>query len=56
MLKLRGSGYHPENEQDKPEETEFYEDLPPCRAYVGPEGLQAAFSIESIDFGDLESG
>ena len=56
MLKLRGTGYHPENEQDKPDEQQFYEDLPKCRAYVGAEGQQAAFSIESIDFGDLESG
>ena len=34
----------------------FYEDLPKCRAYVGEEGQMAAFSYESIDFGDLEYG
>jgi hypothetical protein len=37
-LKLRGVGYHPENESEKPEEVKFYEDLPTCRAYVGEEG------------------
>ena len=53
---LRGTGYHPENEMDKPKEVQFYEDLPMSRAYVGEEGQQAAFSYESIDFGELESG
>ena len=56
MLKLRGTGYHPEQENEKPSEVKFYEDLPKCRAYVGEEGQQAAFSYESIDFGELESG
>jgi len=37
-LKLRGIGYHPENESEKPVEVKFYEDLPTCRAYVGEEG------------------
>lgn len=38
VLKLRGTGYHPENEHEKPDEVKFYEDLPKCRAYVGEEG------------------
>ncbi len=38
MLKLRGTGYHPEQENEKPSEVKFYEDLPKCRAYVGEEG------------------
>jgi len=37
-LKLRGVGYHPENESAKPDEVKFYEDLPTCRAYVGGDG------------------
>lgn len=53
---LRGTGYHPENEDKKPQEVKFYEDLPMCRAYVGEEGQMAAFSNEIIDFGHLESG
>ena len=56
VLKLRGTGYHPENDSEKPKELPFYEDLPNCRAYVGEEGQMAAFSYESIDFGDLEFG
>jgi hypothetical protein len=55
-LMLRGTGYHPENEDKKPQEVKFYEDLPNCRAYVGEEGQMAAFSCEIIDFGHLESG
>ena len=55
VLKLRGKGYHPEEAQ-LPVEVPFYEDLPKCRAYVGEEGQMAAFSYESIDFGDLEHG
>ena len=39
-----------------PQEVNFYEDLPNCRAYFGEEGQQAAFSYESIDFGEIESG
>jgi len=38
MLKLRGTGYHPEHEDLKPEEVKFYGDLPKCRAYVEEEG------------------
>ena len=53
---LRGTGYHPENELEKPDEVKFYEDLPMSRAHFGEEGQQAAFSYESIDFGELESG
>ena len=56
VLKLRGTGYHPEAEHEKPDEVQFYEDLPACRAYLGEEGQQAAFSIESIDFAELETG
>lgn len=55
-LMLRGTGYHPENELEKPDEVKFYEDLPMSRAHFGEEGQQAAFSYESIDFGELESG
>jgi hypothetical protein len=54
VLKLRGVGYHPEYEAEKPEEVKFYEDLPKCRAYVGEEGQMAAFSYESIDWGEVE--
>lgn len=53
---LRGTGYHPEHEEDKPLEVKFYEDLPKCRSYLGDEGMMAAFSYETIDFGNLESG
>jgi len=35
---------------------EFYIDLPKCRAYIGEDGQMAAFSYESIDFGELEGG
>ena len=55
-LKLRGIGYHPEHADQKPEDKRFYGDLPKCRAYIGEEGQMAAFSYETIDFGDLESG
>jgi len=55
FLKLRGQGYHGEHTNEKPAETPFYVDLPSCRAFLGDEGQQAAFSYESIDFGDLEA-
>lgn len=35
---------------------QFYEDLPLCRAHLNDNGSMAAFSTESIDFGELESG
>lgn len=35
ILRLRGTGYHPG--QKKPEEAQFYEDLPLCRANLNPE-------------------
>lgn len=53
-MRLRGIGYH--KEEDKPEEVQFYEDLPLCRAHLNDNGSMAAFSTESIDFGDLEAG
>ena len=53
-LRLRGYGYH--LEENKPDEVQFYEDLPLCRANLNDNGSMAAFSTESIDFGDLESG
>ncbi len=34
----------------------FYEDLPLCRANLNEFGSMAAFSLEEIDFGDLEKG
>lgn len=34
----------------------FYEDLPKCRANINENGTMAAFSIEEIDFGELEKG
>jgi hypothetical protein len=52
MLKLRGVGYH--YEEKKPAEVPFYEDLPKCRANLNENGSMAAFSIEEIDFGELE--
>jgi hypothetical protein len=52
MLKIRGIGYHFEDK--KPQELQFYEDLPKCRANLNENGSMAAFSIEEIDFGDLE--
>jgi len=55
-LKLRGTGYHPEHEDLKPEEVKFYGDLPKCRAFIGEEGQMAAFSFETIDFGELSCG
>lgn len=56
VLKIRGQGYHPEFVTEMPQEVNFYEDLPNCRAYFGDEGQQAAFSYETIDFGELETG
>jgi len=50
-LRLRGQGYH--FEASKPVEAQFYEDLPLCRAHLNENGSMAAFSTESIDFGDL---
>lgn len=37
------------------EEEAFYGDLPKCRAFIGEEGQMAAFSFETIDFGQLET-
>lgn len=51
-LKLRGVGYDPK-EGGKPEEQQFYEDLPKCRAHLEDSGSQAAFSTEVVDFGDV---
>ena len=56
MLRLRGIGYQSEHEDQKPQEMPFFGDLPVCRAYIGEEGQQAAFSYETIDFEDLEQG
>ena len=50
-LRLRGTGYH--HESEKPEEVQFYEDLPLCRANLNDDGSMAAFSTESIDFGTV---
>lgn len=50
-LRLRGIGYH--FEANKPEEIQFYEDLPVCRANLNDNGSMAAFSTESICFGEL---
>ena len=50
-LRLRGTGYH--HESEKPEEVQFYEDLPLCRANLNDDGSMAAFSTESIDFGTI---
>jgi hypothetical protein len=54
VLKIRGVGYH--FEEKKPLEVPFYDDLPKCRANLNENGSMAAFSIEEIDFGDLEKG
>ncbi len=54
MLKIRGVGYH--FEEKKPLEVRFYDDLPKCRANLNENGSNAAFSIEEIDFGELEKG
>lgn len=51
-LKLRGSGYH--FEEKKPKEIAFYEDLPKCRSNLSDAGALAAFSLEEIDFGELD--
>ena len=32
---------------------QFYEDLPVCRAHLNDDGSMAAFSTESIDFGEI---
>jgi hypothetical protein len=50
-LRLRGRGYHFESK--KPQEVQFYEDLPLCRANLNENGSMAAFSTESIDFGEI---
>ena len=52
MLRLRGIGFH--HEQTKPIEEQFFEDMPICRAHLTDNGSMAAFSTESIDFGELE--
>jgi hypothetical protein len=52
VLKLRGFGYHFEDK--KPKELPFYEDLPKCRSNLNDNGSMAAFSLEEIDFGELE--
>lgn len=54
MLRLRGKGYHLESQ--KPKEIQFYEDLPLCRANLNENGSMAAFSTESIDFGEIAAG
>lgn len=52
VLRLRGYGYHFEDK--KPQEVAFYEDLPKCRSNLSDNGSLAAFSLEEIDFGELE--
>ena len=32
---------------------QFYEDLPLCRSHLNDDGSMAAFSTESIDFGEI---
>ena len=54
FLRLRGRGYHLETE--KPVEEQFFEDMPICRAHLTDNGSMAAFSTESIDFGELKAG
>jgi hypothetical protein len=54
FLRLRGTGYH--FETTKPVEEQFFEDMPLCRAHLTDNGSMAAFSTESIDFGELEAG
>jgi hypothetical protein len=53
-LRLRGHGYH--FEEKRPKELAFYEDLPKCRSNLSDNGAMAAFSLEEIDFGELQSG
>ncbi len=53
MLRLRGQGYH--YEENKPIVEQFYEDLPNCRAHLTDNGSMAAFSTESIDFGEIKA-
>ena len=50
-LRLRGTGYH--FVENRPKEIQFYEDLPVCRAHLNDDGSMAAFSTESIDFGEI---
>jgi len=54
ILRLRGCGY--QFEDKKAEEVQFYEDLPLCRANLNDNGSMSAFSMESIDFGELVYG
>lgn len=53
MLRLRGHGY--QHEEQRPAPVQFYEDLPLCRANLNDNGSMAAFSMESIDFGELDA-
>ena len=53
-LRLRGQGY--DREDTKPVEEQFFEDMPICRAHLTDNGSMAAFSTESIDFGELQAG
>jgi len=55
VLKIRGTGYHHVDKIPKKEE-QFYENMPLCRANLADGGAMAAFSMESIDFGELEAG
>lgn len=53
ILKIRGTGYH--HIEKAPKEEQFYENMPLCRANLADGGAMAAFSMESIDFGELEA-
>ena len=51
-IKLNGVWY--QGETNKLNEAQFYEDLSKCRAHWRNEDeLQAAFSIEELDFGEV---
>jgi len=54
FLRLRGEGF--DFNDAKPEEQHFFEDMPVCRAHLTDNGSMAAFSTESIDFGELQAG
>lgn len=52
-LRLRGKGYRLTSQ--RPQELQFYEDLPLCRANLNENGSMVAFSTESVDFGELSA-
>jgi hypothetical protein len=50
------SGYHSNEPETKPTAISLFEDLPPCRMHLGGKGSEASFSVDQIDFGEVNRG